>query len=129
MTNTKNFSSHEFQCHCCGYENISQTTVDKLQKARDYLNRPIHVRSGCRCPKYNATLPNSKPDSSHIFTYDKASHAADVSLTRTGEMDCQQRWDLLEALLESGFRRVGIKKYFIHVDDDPEKDDKCVWTY
>ena len=128
MTNTKNFRSEEFQCHCCGYENISQTTVEKLQKARDFLNLPIHVTSGCRCPKHNATLANSNPNSSHIFTYEKASHAADVTLTRYGEMDGQERWNLLEALLKAGFKRIGIHAGYIHVDDDPEKYDKCVWV-
>ena len=53
---TKNFKVSEFACKCgCGYNVIDQRVIDMAQIIRDALGVPIHVNSGCRCEKHNAS--------------------------------------------------------------------------
>ena len=53
---TKNFKVSEFSCHCgCGYNIRDQRVIDMAQTIREALGVPIHVNSGCRCEKHNAS--------------------------------------------------------------------------
>jgi hypothetical protein len=36
---------------------------------------------------------------------------------------------IVKALLEVGFKRIGIDDTFIHVDCDPTKDQNLIWVY
>ena len=36
---------------------------------------------------------------------------------------------MVEALLDSGFHRMGISENFIHADMDPNKTPNVLWTY
>lgn len=51
---TKNFSRHEFACHCgCGFDDIDLDLVEILQRLRDWAGVPLQVTSGCRCERHN----------------------------------------------------------------------------
>ena len=53
---TKNFNVSEFACHCgCGFNIIDQRVIDMAQAIRDVLGVLVHVNSGCRCEKHNAS--------------------------------------------------------------------------
>jgi hypothetical protein len=63
---TKNFSRHEFTCHCgCGFDSIDERIVHRLQVVRDILQVPITINSGCRCLKHNYSV-GGKPASFHL---------------------------------------------------------------
>lgn len=85
---TRNFSRHEFGCHCgCGLEAISPALVDAAQEFRDRLNIvyasdddiprnpegeiPMHVTSGCRCEQHNRHVGGSA-SSRHVKPCDAA---------------------------------------------------------
>lgn len=131
MISVRNFSTSEVVCRHCGKENMADSTMLKAQAARDHAGRPIYVSSGSRCPVYNAAV-GGKPDSSHIFTPTKESHALDFTLVNPSaprKMTSRELFILFEALKEAGFERLGVSEWFIHADDDPEKPERCLWLY
>jgi len=61
------FERHEFSCPCgCGFDTVDAALLHLLQRIRDHFDRPVHITSGCRCPAYNATLPDASEDSQHL---------------------------------------------------------------
>ena len=129
MIHVRNFSAREVACKHCGRENMAHSTILKAQTVRDYLDRPVYVYSGCRCPVHNAAV-GGVPDSAHLITETKQCHALDLSLVPEGQvMTDYERFILYDALRWVGFVRLGVKKSFIHTDDDPEKPAPRMWLY
>ena len=57
---SENFSKLGIMCPCsCGADKISPVLIEKLQKVRNIIGRPIIITSGVRCEFYNASLKNS----------------------------------------------------------------------
>ena len=90
--------------------------LQMLDNARAKANVPFRITSGYRSEEHNKKVGGVQ-NSSHLRGY-----AADISITKETGMQ------ILSALIEAGFRRVGIAKTFIHIDNDPEKPNR-VWTY
>jgi len=115
----KYFKLEEFQCLCgCGYNPISTELIKKLDKARAIAEVPFVITSGSRCPKHNTNVGGS-PYSSHVKGL-----AVDIKVK-----DSRTRHQVLTALHQVGFERVGISKDFIHCDIDSAKDQKVCWVY
>ncbi len=111
------FKKNEFDCKCnCGLNNISDKLIEKLDKARFLASVPFVINSACRCNIHNKNVGGSF-DSSH-----KKGLAIDIEVT-----DSIQRFNIINALLFVGFKRIGIYKDFIHVDIDITKTDSVVW--
>ena len=116
------FRSGEFSCQCahsdCVLQTVSMDLIDKLERVRVEVGRPIKVTSGFRCAKHQAELVagnrvKTVPNSTH-----QLGHAADIS--------CAQMTPLMEACRKE-FKAIGIAKTFLHVD---LRDDKVRrWTY
>jgi uncharacterized protein YcbK (DUF882 family) len=110
----KEFTESEFKCKCgecqMGYEQMQQSTLYKLFTARKRCKHKFIIRSAVRCPNWNM-LRGGKNNSSHLRGY-----AVDIAFT-----DMESAFDILKALLDAGFQRVGVNwtSGFIHVDDDP----------
>ena len=63
---SENFSKLEIMCPCsCGADKISPVLIEKLQKVRNIIGRPIIITSGVRCEFYNTSIKASM-NSSHI---------------------------------------------------------------
>ena len=90
----------------------------KLEVARGIAKTPFVINSGYRCPAHNNSI-GAKQSSSH-----PKGVAADIACT-----DDSLRWVIVEALKKAGFKRIGVKKTFIHVDDDIHKTQKVMWVY
>lgn len=90
----------------------------RLEKAREIAGVPFVINSGMRSKAHNKKVGGS-PRSSHLRGY-----AADISCK-----DSSTRWVIVNALLQAGFKRIGIAQTFIHVDSDPKKIDEVIWTY
>jgi len=112
------FNKNEFECSCCGRSSIKQELIDMLNKARQNYGKPIRVTSGFRCFLHNRAVGGSDT-SSHTEGW-----AADLAVHNS-----RQRMELLSALLQAGFGRIGIAKTFIHVDVDPHKPFDVIWVY
>ena len=116
--NMKYFKLEEFACPCCGENMISQSLVDRLDKARELAGVPFVINSGYRCEKHNAEVGGSKT-SSHLL-------GLAVDIKTTNSMD---RYAILRSLEQVGITRFGIGKSFIHCDIDIAKPIKVIWTY
>ena len=106
---TANFQRAEFCCKCgCGADHISDKLVDKLQKLRDTLGRPIRVLSGVRCRKHNTAVGGEK-NSFHLI-----GRAADICVAGMSTAE-------LHAAVEASGLFGGIGLYpsrgFVHVDN------------
>ena len=99
--------------------NMKQELLDKLNAAREIAGVPFKINSGFRTVAKNKA-EGGKVDSPHLNGW-----AADVDLNK----ESRQRFLILHALFAVGFHRIGIADGFIHVDCDPTKDPKVIWTY
>lgn len=111
---TENFFQDEFDCQCCGKNNINPLIVNFAQKMRGILGRPLKPSSGCRCPAHNAAV-GGKKDSDH---------------TRGEAIDFPwepwERKEMLMAAIAAGVPTIGIKYDCIHLSlDEPAR----VFTY
>ncbi len=112
----KYFTKDEFQCHCCGGNNIKNELIEKLETAREIAGIPFYITSGYRCEKHNKAV-GGVPNSAHTRGY-----AADIRTTSSRE-----RLVIMKALLDAGFNRIGCYENFIHADIDPEKTPRVMW--
>ncbi len=93
------------------------TTLQMLEKARAMSGIPFIINSGYRTIRHNQEV-KGVPDSAHTQGY-----AIDISATTKAK-----QVTMLKALHEVGFRRFGIYKTFIHVDNDPDKPTPSIWA-
>lgn len=134
-TGIKNFTKAEVACPHCGKVNMSILAIEKFQRARDYVGKPIYGASFCRCEYWNMHVGGVE-NSSHLITDTLQCTAGDVTLVRLDAnrnplrpMTSHERYELMIALYEAGFRRIGIHKSFFHADNDRTKPRKMLWLY
>jgi len=117
---SQNFSKKEFECKCgCGHNNINTRLINKLQRARTDLNKPIEISSGCRCNNHNSRIGGFK-NSTHLDGL-----AVDIICSKS-----KKRLELLTVLMRY-FNRIGVSNQFIHVDigigiEEPQD---VLWIY
>ena len=122
----------EFNCPCCGKNDMNELFIDTLRAAREYSNTPFIINSGYRCEKHNKKVGGKVGDKAKGIpaSTHTVGAAADIHCTES-----RQRALILCGLIEAGFSRIGIAKTFIHVDmaDRLEGKDKKVeavfWLY
>ena len=115
---TPHFRLSEFKCPCCGgyfLEDLRRLAA-RLEVARIEAG-PMVIVSGHRCPKHNLAV-HGVPNSQHLTGL-----AADILVTGDGH-----RFQLLKALVDSGFKRIGIGKDIIHADLG-NVPGSVIWTY
>jgi len=124
---SKNFSRLEVQCPCgCGANLINSFLIEKLQKVRNIIGRPIIITSGVRCEFYNTSIKASM-NSSHIPDSYGIGNAVDIACTTS-----KDRYELVE-VAQKFFKRIGISggSYggSIHLDVDRSKIQEVMWLY
>lgn len=116
---SRNFDRSEFACQCgCGFDRVEPDFITMLQQVRDALGVPVRVNSGCRCQQHNDDV-GGVPHSAHM-----RGRAADIAV-----WDSEYRWQLVSHALEVGFKRIGIGKTFVHLDNDPFLPQPRMWEY
>ncbi len=117
------FKPRDFTCRCeglCGHPDvISRDLVAKLDKIQDLIGIPVTVVSGSRCEKFNRKS-GGRERSAHTIK-GGVSHAADIRCP-----DAAFRFSFLTAALPL-FKRIGMGKDYLHVDDDPELPANVIW--
>jgi zinc D-Ala-D-Ala carboxypeptidase len=98
-------------------ENMDVKFLELLDYAREEAMTSFKINSGYRTPERNAKV-GGVANSSHI-----KGCAADISCTSSAK-----RLLIVQALINVGFTRIGIAGSFIHVDNDPDKND-AIWLY
>lgn len=109
------FRSEEFDCRCCGANEMQPEFLALLEQAREISHVPYRILSGYRCAKHNDAVGSTS--NNHVRGV-----AADIQA-----VDGPARGRILRGLYLSGFRRIGIGKTYIHCDinNGPES---C-WLY
>ncbi len=125
---SKNFSKLEVQCPCgCSANKISPVLIEKLQKVRNIIGRPIIITSGVRCEKHNSGLKNSSMNSSHVPDACGIGKAVDIACPNS-----EYRYELIK-VVQKYFNRIGIagegKGNFVHLDVDRENVQEMMWVY
>jgi uncharacterized protein YcbK (DUF882 family) len=100
------------------YKHMDVEFLNKLAQARKIAAVGFKITSGYRSPEHNAKV-GGVPNSSHTL-----GHACDIYAPTS-----RQKYIIINALLQAGFDRIGVAKNFIHVDDDPSKNEEVIWTY
>lgn len=100
------------------YEKMDVNFLNKLTEARKIAAIGFKITSGYRTPSHNEKV-GGVPSSSHTL-----GHAADIFAPTS-----RQKYIIINSLLQAGFNRIGVAKNFIHVDDDPSKNEDVIWTY
>lgn len=98
---------------------MSLDFVRKLDKLREAVKMPLFIQSGYRTADHNGALKDSVDGSAHT-----TGHAADIAALSSGT-----KFKIVEAALRLGFRRIGIGRTFVHIDDDITKPQDVVWLY
>lgn len=105
---SKNFNLQEFECTHPDHRHVrvDEKLVDKLQKLRDKINKPLVINSAYRCPERNEQVGGAK-DSQHLY-----GKAVDISITNL-EISVEKVKELAEKI---GFDGIGLYDTFIHLD-------------
>ena len=98
--------------------NMDHDLLTMIDKAREIYGKPMHVTSGYRTENHNRKV-GGVDSSSHLKGL-----AIDVACVRSND-----RFEMLTALIEVGFNRIGVAGTFIHVDTDKNKSQNVIWTY
>lgn len=119
MKITKNFSSDEFACKCCGRQNINENLVFQLQKIRGIVKKPIIITSGYRCPAHNKKIGGS-PKSQHLL-----GKAADIYVNG---MSVRDLYEVVSIFYKNGINGIGVypEQGFIHID---VREQPAFWIY
>ena len=96
--------------------NMCNDFLAMLDNARDIAGIPFKINSGMRTIAHNRSL-GSKDTSSHIKGL-----AADIHCNNSSD-----RSKIVAALIQAGFRRLGIAETFVHVDCDQKFN--AIWLY
>ena len=104
-------------------KNMSPKILEMLDLAREKYDKPIKITSGYRTQAYNENLKargyKASKNSSHLKGL-----AVDIHCNNS-----KDRFELVDILLDVGFKRIGIANTFIHADIDEDKPTHLIWTY
>lgn len=106
------FNEDEFaRCTpACKLSDLDPSLLWRLDQARELAGVPFIVNSAYRSKSYEKSKGRTGT-SSHCLGYAVDLHCSSSHI----------REKMLSALIQSGFRRIGIYPTFIHVDIDPNK--------
>jgi len=98
----KYFKREEFVCKCCGQEDMDEWFVLEVDGLRGYLKIPLEIVSGYRCLKHDEEEGG------------KGNHPTGKAV----DIECKDSTTRLLILQRATqrFRRIGIGKTFIHLD-------------
>lgn len=99
-------------------EGLKPEVVKMLDDARGLAGVPFALNSTIRSTEKNAEV-GGVSDSAHLKGL-----AVDIRVRTSSE-----RFKIIQALLDVGFKRIGMGKTFIHADLDSTKAQEVIWTY
>ena len=127
LTPDGSLTRREITCKCgCGFDMLSQETIETFQAIRDYIGKPIIITSGCRCPEHNANIkPPGAKNSSHI-----SGEALDMHVNG---MSARQFGDKIKKCHAEGkiphLRYCYLMDTSVHIDTDSSKNRNSIWGW
>lgn len=120
MITSKYFSESEFnRCSpSCSLQDMKQTTISKLDTAREIAGIPFVLTSAYRSREWDQSKGRS---GTGAHTLGKA---VDIRCNTS-----RNRFLIVNALLKAGFKRIGVAKTFVHADDSETHDQSVMWLY
>lgn len=114
------FSEDEFHAATpsCQLSDMDEKFMHRLEAARVIAGIPFVINSAYRTVDYEKSKGRDGT-SSHTKGL-----AVDIKTDNSRE-----RYIILDALIRTGFHRIGVGDNFLHVDDDPGKDSRVIWDY
>jgi len=105
------FNLSEFSCPCCKRVMLHPLLLEKLEKLRKVIERPVYITSGYRCFEYNRKV-GGVANSYHCIGLAADIKVKDINLI-----------ELLGHAEEIDFNGIGFyeKKNFLHLDVRPTK--------
>lgn len=97
---------------------LKDTFMAKIMETRKLANVPFIFNSAFRDPSKNKAVGGVE-ESAHC-----CGQAVDIRCEES-----RNRYLILAAAVTVGFRRIGIAKTFIHLDDDETKPQDVAWLY
>lgn len=96
----------DFRCKCgCGANEADAELLMRIGDAENIIGRALEITDGYRCPVGNRLAGG------HRTTPHLDGHAAHIRAAQS-----HHRYAVLRAVIQAGFRRIGIGADFIHVD-------------
>lgn len=114
------FSDIEFR-YCdppCSLGDMDSYFMQMLDNARHICKTPFVPTSAYRTEEYEIEQGRSGT----------SSHTKGIAIDLKAETS-NKRYKIVNALLSTGFNRIGIGKNFIHVDLDRNKTQNVIWHY
>ncbi len=99
-------------------KNLEQLCINILQPLREALKYPIHVNSGYRCPRTNASIGGASK-SQHL-----TGHAADIEDFKNGNEQLLRKIVELKLPFDQIINEFGYK--WVHVSYDPKRNRRQV---
>lgn len=120
MVTAKYFKEAEFnRCSpSCSLQDMKQTTISKLDTAREIARIPFVLNSAFRSPEWDKSKGRSGTGA-HT-----TGNAVDIRCTSD-----RNRFLIINALIKAGFKRIGVAKSFIHADDSETHSQSVTWLY
>lgn len=123
---TKNFTTDEMACTCCGKSDMDENFMKTLQSIRDEMQRPLRITSGFRCQAHNQIISTTGKHGPHT-----KAKACDILISGADAMR------LFAVAQKHGVSGIGMNqrgkhaKRFVHLDTlTPEEGPRpTVWTY
>lgn len=120
MIVSKYFKESEFQ-NCspsCSLQDMKQTTMSKLDTAREIAGIPFIVNSAFRSSEWDRSKGRSGTGAHTL------GQAVDIRCNAD-----RTRFLIIEALIKAGFKRIGIARTYIHADDFEKHKEEIIWLY
>ena len=112
MKLSKNFNRNEFACKCgCGFSTVDTKLIDMLEIIRQHFDKPVRIRSGCRCATHNAVVGGAAK-SQHLV-----GRAADIAVK---DVTPNEVHDFIVGWVGPYWGGIGKYNTFTHVDSREE---------
>ena len=120
MVTSKYFKEEEFKrcVPACSLQDMQQHTMDKLDAAREMSGIPWIMNSAFRPVEWEKARGRSG-EGGHP-------HGCAVDIRCNS---FATRFKIIFCALAVGFRRIGVGKNYIHLDDDPSRAQNVIWDY
>lgn len=121
------FQSYEYECPCCGLNNMQPDFLRQLDLLRVLCGFPLVLSSGCRCPMHNKLVGGG------VYSAHLEGVAVDILCSH------DKAWQILNQALLVGFAGIGVQQHgpkesrILHIDQARHIDNKrprpTVWSY